>query len=235
MLIASAARVGTTPVYALFNHRAALPKVALSLRPCARGARLDQLGCTVVHASVVRSALRHGRRGWKRMVRFHGARGPAVLRSDRRRSVPPARVVALEPADRPGVLPAGRRGAMGTRHRADGGAHGGRRRRTRSAGDRVGGGVVTVRFRPVVYVAPTRVWQVLGAVQRSILAVLAAGGSLAPGRVNAVLEAESVVGDDRIGLRQVREALVELRTFGLVGHAGHGRGSRWFLVPQDGP
>ena len=96
------------------------------------------------------------------------------------------------------------------------------------------GGAVTVRFRPLVYVAPTRVRQDLGSVQRSILEVLASGGSLAPGRVHAVLATENVVGDDRIGLRQVREALVELRTFGLVAQDGHGRGSRWFLVPQDG-
>ena len=48
------------------------------------------------------------------------------------------------------------------------------------------------------------------------------------------LAAASVVGDGRAGLRQVREALVELRTFGLVAQEGHGRGSRWFLVPQDG-
>ena len=96
------------------------------------------------------------------------------------------------------------------------------------------GGAVTVRFRPLVYVAPTRVRQDLSAVQRSILEVLASGGPLAPGRVHMALAAASVVGDGRAGLRQVREALVELRTFGLVAQEGHGRGSRWFLVPQDG-
>ena len=42
------------------------------------------------------------------------------------------------------------------------------------------------------------------------------------------------VDDDRAGLRQIRDALVELRTFGLVAQEGHGRGSRWFLVPRDG-
>lgn len=77
-LISSAGRVGTTPLYALFNHRAALPRAGLTLRPCGRGASLEQLGCTVVQASVVRSALRHGRWGWKRMMRFHGVRGPAL-------------------------------------------------------------------------------------------------------------------------------------------------------------
>lgn len=42
-LIASAARVGVTPVYALFN-RAALPSAGIVLRPCGRGPRLGHLG-----------------------------------------------------------------------------------------------------------------------------------------------------------------------------------------------
>lgn len=31
-------------------------------------------------------------------------------------------------------------------------------------------------------------------------------------------------------VRRTRAALAELRSFGLVGHQGWGRGSRWFLV-----
>ena len=96
------------------------------------------------------------------------------------------------------------------------------------------GGAVMVRFRHLAYVAPTRVRQDLSAVQRAILEVLAQGGSLAPGKVHRVLAATAVVDDDRAGLRQIRDALVELRTFGLVAQEGHGRGSRWFLVPRDG-
>lgn len=99
MLIASAARIGTTPVYALFNHRAALPTKGLLLRPCGRGATLDQLGCTVVQASVVRSALRRDRWGWKRMARFHGLRGPALPLRCTVCSCPPANRVARQWVD----------------------------------------------------------------------------------------------------------------------------------------
>lgn len=77
-LISTSARIGTTPVYAFYNHQLALPEYGIGLRGCGRGARHDQLGCTVVHAFVVRSALRGGRRGWKRMARFHGPSGPAI-------------------------------------------------------------------------------------------------------------------------------------------------------------
>lgn len=93
-------------------------------------------------------------------------------------------------------------------------------------------GAVTVRFRPTAYVAPTGVRQDLSDLQRAILEVLAEGGSLAPSAIRAILIARGGNADDEVPLRRVRDALVELRTFGLVAHDGHGRGSRWFLSPR---
>ena len=94
------------------------------------------------------------------------------------------------------------------------------------------GGAVSVRFRPTVNVAPTGVRQDLSDLQRAILEVLAEGGSLAPSAIRATLIARGGNAGDEVPLRRVRDALVELRTFGLVAHDGHGRGSRWFLSPR---
>lgn len=94
-------------------------------------------------------------------------------------------------------------------------------------------GAVTVRFRPTIYVAPTGVRQSLSDVQRAILEVLAEGGSLAPSAIRSTLLAKGLTADDDgLPVRRVRDALVELRTFGLVTHEGHGRGSRWSLASR---
>ena len=93
-------------------------------------------------------------------------------------------------------------------------------------------GAVTVRFRPTMYVAPTGVRQSLGDLHRAILEVLAGRGSSAPSAIRADVIARGGIAQDQVTLRRVRDALAELRTFGLVAHEGHGRGSRWFLAPR---
>lgn len=94
----------------------------------------------------------------------------------------------------------------------------------------VGGGAVTVRFRPSGYVAPTRVPHDLTERQRAILSVLAEGSRMLPSEVHGLLpDAFRSESQDREA-RRTREALVELRSMGLVGQEGYGRGSRWFLV-----
>src|SRR5690606_30218687 len=98
----------------------------------------------------------------------------------------------------------------------------------------VGGGAVAVRFLPSGYVVPTRVQHDLSERQQAILKVLAEGGQMLPRQLHALLPAAFNVDGEEIEARRTREALVELRSFGLVGHQGFGRGSRWFLVREPG-
>jgi len=98
----------------------------------------------------------------------------------------------------------------------------------------VGGGAVTVRFLPSGYVVPTRVQHDLSERQQAILKVLAEGGQMLPSQVHALLPSAFNVDGAELEARRTREALVELRSFGLVGHQGFGRGSRWFLVRELG-
>jgi len=98
----------------------------------------------------------------------------------------------------------------------------------------VGGGAVTVRFLPGGYVAPTRVQHDLSERQQAILRVLAEGGRMLPGKVQALLPAAFSIDSEDLEARRTREALAELRSMGLVGHEGRGRGSRWFLVRDPG-
>jgi ATP-dependent DNA helicase RecG len=93
-----------------------------------------------------------------------------------------------------------------------------------------GAGSVTVRFSAAGYVAPTRVGQDLTPLQRAILEVLAAQGSLPPGEIVGDLPARVFASRTTDPLRQTREALFQLRSFGLVEQRGHGRGSRWFIT-----
>ncbi len=98
----------------------------------------------------------------------------------------------------------------------------------------VGAGAVTVRFLPSGYVVPTRVQHDLSERQQAILKVLAEGGQMLPSQVHALLPAAFNVDGAELETRRTREALVELRSFGLVGHQGFGRGSRWFLMREFG-
>lgn len=95
------------------------------------------------------------------------------------------------------------------------------------------GGAVTVRFLPGGYVAPMRVGHDLTERQRAILQVLAGSGALSPAAIAARIP-ESARGDGgrELEVRRTREALSELRSMGLVGQRGRGRGSRWFLVSR---
>jgi ATP-dependent DNA helicase RecG len=83
------------------------------------------------------------------------------------------------------------------------------------------GGCVTVRFRPSRYLPPQRVGRNVTERQQAILALLdTAGAGLALREIHARLER-------RVTARQVREDLAILRTLGLAGPEGHGRGARW--------
>ncbi|MCY3905336.1 MAG: putative DNA binding domain-containing protein [Caldilineaceae bacterium] len=86
------------------------------------------------------------------------------------------------------------------------------------------GGYVTVRFRPDRYVPPQRVGRDLTERQQAILFLLNQfGRGLALREIHAQLEPQAT-------LRQVREDLAILRTFGLVVPKGLGRGARWQLL-----
>jgi len=91
-------------------------------------------------------------------------------------------------------------------------------------------GSVTVRFSAAGYVAPTRVGQDLTPLQRAILEVLAARGSLPPGEIVGDLPTRVFASRTIDPLRQTKEALSHLRSFGLVEQRGHGRGSRWSIA-----
>ena len=93
-----------------------------------------------------------------------------------------------------------------------------------------GPGSVTVRFSAAGYVAPTRVGQDLNPLQRSILEVLAARGSLPPGEIVVDLPPRVFASKTTDPLQQTREALFQLRSYGLVEQRGHGRGSRWSVA-----
>ena len=93
-----------------------------------------------------------------------------------------------------------------------------------------GPGSVTVRFSAAGYVAPTRVGQDLTPLQRAILEVLAAKGSLPPGEIVGELPARVFASKATDPLRQTREALFQLRSYGLIEQRGHGRGSRWCIA-----
>lgn len=83
------------------------------------------------------------------------------------------------------------------------------------------GGCVTVRFRPTGYVPLLRVGRDLSERQREILSILDASAAGLPLReIHVGLEGGATV-------RQVREDLASLRTFGLAVPTGHGRGARW--------
>ncbi len=94
----------------------------------------------------------------------------------------------------------------------------------------VGRGAVTVRFLPSGYVVPTRVQHNLSERQQAILTALAAGGHMLPRSLQALLPEPFNADDAELELRRTREALKELLSLGLVGHSGHGRGSRWFIA-----
>jgi len=82
---------------------------------------------------------------------------------------------------------------------------------------------VTVRFRPSRYVPPQRIGHDLTNRQRTVLAVLSAGGSgLALREVLARVS-------PRAQEWELKGDLAILKALGLVRSSGHGRGARWTL------
>ena len=82
---------------------------------------------------------------------------------------------------------------------------------------------LTVRFRPSRYVPPQRIGHDLTKRQRTVLAVLSAGGSgLA---LRDVLARVS----PRAQEWELKGDLAILKALGLVRSSGHGRGARWTL------
>lgn len=92
------------------------------------------------------------------------------------------------------------------------------------------GGAFLVRFRSSSYIAPARVAHDLSERQRAILAILAADGQLARSAIFSRLPSALLRDGESTELRRTREALSELRSMGLVGQEGHGRGAFWFLL-----
>ena len=88
-------------------------------------------------------------------------------------------------------------------------------------------GAVIVRFHPSGYVAPARVAKDLSRLQRELLEILAAAGSIPISKVVALCR-------NAPARRTVQENLAFLRNLGLVTTTGSGRGATWQLTGSEG-
>ena len=164
--------------------------------------------------------------GLRRPPRGHVLRLPA-LRPDAGEAVRAARVAAMEPVDRPHLLPSRHyRGVgSGTLKMAD---------LTSSAGLPVpeiedDSGAVTVRFRHGLFVPQPEGTEVSPAKRREVILALldSAEDGLARRDVSARLAPHA-------SERQVTRDLEALRERGLIASSGHGASARWKRVRNDG-
>ncbi len=83
-------------------------------------------------------------------------------------------------------------------------------------------GDLVVRFRPVRYAAPLRIGHDLSELQRTLLEVIAAQGTMSLAEIRSAIT--QAVAD-----RTIQENLAFLRQLGLVHFNGRGRGARWSI------